>query len=122
MSSRVKIFQTNAVLYSSASNSGSAAFTEGGIIWQSETLLQQYSEFVSRSYQKSSSVAMWFDLNKELGLQLNHGTVYTYEMFAIIGGTFCSASYSCTLTAGKPGASQFYTDRTTFGVSESVAI
>ncbi len=121
--SKNKISQTNAVLYATVSNSGDAAFTEGGIIiWQGDMVLQQYSESVSSSYQKASSVAMWFDLNKELGLQLTPGIDYTYEMFANIGGTYYSASGSFTTTAGKPAAFQSYTDKTTYGASESVMI
>lgn len=121
--SKSKISQTNAVLYATVSNSGDAAFTEGGIIiWQGDMVLQQYSESVSSSYQKASSVAMWFNLNKELGLQLTPGTDYTYEMFANIGGTYYSASGSFTTTAGKPAAFQSYTDKTTYGASERVMI
>jgi len=121
--SKNKISQTNAVLYATVSNTGGAAFTKGGIIiWQGDAIVQQYTESVSSSYQKRSSVAMWFDLNKELNLQLNPGTAYTYEMFAIIGETYYSASGSFTTTAGKPAAFQSYTDRTTFDDSENVII
>lgn len=121
--SKNKISQTNAVLYATVSNSGKSAFTDGGItIMQGNTVLQQYSESVSSSYQKRSSVAMWFDLNKELGLKLSPGTSYTYEMFAYIGGKLYSASGSFTTPAGKPGAFQAYSDKAAYDSSENVTI
>lgn len=121
--SKNKITQTNAVLYATVSNSGKSAFTDGGItIRQGNKILQQYTESVASAYQKKSSVAMWFDLNKELGLKLSPGTSYTYEMFAYIGGKLYSSSGSFTTTAGKPGAFKASSDKPEYDPSEDVTI
>ena len=86
-SGKNKYTATNAVLYVTINNPNNATITDVGIVVKKgESTVKKHTEKCNSAYKTKSSVPMWFDLNKELNLQLLPQTQYTYEMFAYIGG------------------------------------
>lgn len=97
----LKNSQSNCVVYATINNPNKKTITDVGIIVTSKNKsdCKTLTEKCNSAYKTKTSVAMWYDFNKELGLKLKPNTDYGFELFAYIGGVkyttkggFCTSS------------------------------
>lgn len=97
--SKNEVTSTNAVLYSYILNPQKGKITDVGIEVvdaNSQGVIKSFTEKCGSKYAYYTKVKMWYDLNKELKIQLTPGTKYNYTMFAVINGKKYTASSEFT--------------------------
>ncbi len=90
---------TSGVAISNASEVGVYLYDQGGY---------QVGYKMELPYVSGNQINAWYDLNYELGVTLNKGSLYRYKFVAIINGTFYSSAEYTFTTLGSSNVTVYF--------------
>nr|MBP3598387.1 Ig-like domain-containing protein [Eubacterium sp.] len=118
-------YDTNLVPRAKVYNPSKRRVTTVGIkIKDGNNVIGSKEEMMDAKAQYYSSSNIWFDLTKELGLTLRRGHVYSWQIYADIGGKRCYTDWINDKTTGteKPSAPSFSIAKKDYAVGDAVTV
>ena len=110
-----KITESNAVVYATVTKPASATTERFGIRIRRTTNTYEngwsYYHAPSSSYSGQTSIKIWFDIQKEVGITLTHATSYAYQLYAKIDGKEYWSEEKTITTAGSHSFGQWTTTK-----------
>ena len=106
-------------------NPGKQRITTVGIqIKDGNNVIASKEEMVVKKAEYWASVPVWFECIKECGVQLRPGHVYSWQIYANVGGRMVYTGWINDRTTGteKPNAPAFNTAKTHYAVGDAVTV
>lgn len=116
---------TNMCTWTTIYNPNRSRITTVGIqVKDGNNVIGRKEEMMNSGYQYKEKTVFWYDFNSELGLTLRPGHVYSWQMYADIGGKRCYTDWINDRTTGteKPNAPAFSTAKTHYAVGDAVTV